>query len=116
MRKLISVAITLSMLGIVGASLFGPVPTWAALTAIAAWYVLRGPAIVYASPGMPLALTELEVMGDDARTTPTSDEWARQIGSRFAPHGFIRRARFRLPGSQAFDFAQRFDNATTGEV
>jgi hypothetical protein len=117
MRKLIPVVLSLGTIVVVMASLEGPANNWsAALAAVAAWWVLIGPAVVYALPGMPLTSAELEVLADDARTNPASDEWARQMVAKFARHGFIARSRFRLRGDSHFDFAQRLDNPVTGEV
>lgn len=117
MRKLIPVTLALGLLAIIVASLTAPVTNWwAVLAAFAAWQLFGGPAAVYASKGMSLTSGELEVLADDARTNPASDEWARQMAAKFAKHGFVARARFRLRGSSHFDFAQRLDNPTTGEV
>ena len=117
MRKWIPVALSLGTVVVVMRSLYGPADNWpAALAAVAAWWVLMGPAAVYGVPGMPLTTAALEVLPDDARTNPASDEWARQMTAKFARHGFVARSRFRLRGDSHFDFAQRLDNPTTGEV
>lgn len=117
MRKLIPITLALGLLAVIVISFRAPVTNWwAILAAVAAWYVFGGPAAVYAHPGMPLTAGNLEVLPDDARTNPASDEWARQMAAKFVKHGFVPRARFRLRGGSHFDFAQRLDNPTTGEV
>jgi hypothetical protein len=116
MRKLLSLALNLSTLAAIGFIIYSPANNWWAIVPAVVWFILHGPFAIYALPGMPLTLSELEVLPDGLITAPESDEWARRFAGEFAPHGFIPRARFRSKGAPAIDFAQRFDNSVTGEV
>jgi hypothetical protein len=117
MRRLVSVGLNLALLAVIAATVYGAIPVWKALLGFVAWYLLRAPAAVYASPGMALAMADYEVLPDTAVTNPESDEWGSQVAAQLAPHGFVARPRFRVRGGkQLFDFARRLDNPTTGEV
>jgi hypothetical protein len=116
MRRLIPIALNLSAFVAILTSLYGRIPIWLAPVALVAWYLLRGPASLYATSVQSLALAELEELPAEVLTNPSSEEWARNVVQRLTPHGFVARARYRIRGGQHFDFAQRLDNQASGEV
>src|SRR3712207_43722 len=103
MRKLLAPALNVAALAVIGYIVLTPINNWLAAVPAVIWYILWGPLAIYALPGMPLTLSELEVLPDTLAATPESDAWARRFAAEFAPHGFIPRARYRSKGAAAID-------------